>query len=212
MRQWPDLDWGVHFHFLDGEGDQLVQDVGHLLTLGLVVVGLTLALLTKPRQVGKPQRHVLQTQVFKLDGGLRERFKSINFLKLIHTYQARKLETFCCIKYDVYIVKHEKVILPGQILEYTPPRILGWALARSWLTFLTHSWWILCCLRECTPRWFPAGVPRSWGRMLRWGRKVDCTQPFGGEGRWTQGWGGPCWGGYQERLWAGSSGELNWRS
>lgn len=59
----PDLglDGRVHLLLVDGHGDELVQDSGDPLTLGVVVV------LAEADQVEQPGSHVLQTEVFQLD-------------------------------------------------------------------------------------------------------------------------------------------------
>lgn len=59
----PDLglDGGVHLFLVDGHGDELVQDGGDALALGVIVV------LAETHQVGQPGGHVLQAQVLQLD-------------------------------------------------------------------------------------------------------------------------------------------------
>lgn len=55
------LDGRVHLLLVDGHGDELVQDGGDALALGVVVV------LAEAHQVGQPGRHVLQAQVLQLN-------------------------------------------------------------------------------------------------------------------------------------------------
>lgn len=59
----PDLglDGRVHLLLVDGHGDELVQDGGDPLALGIVVV------LTEADQVEQPWSYILQTEVFQLD-------------------------------------------------------------------------------------------------------------------------------------------------
>lgn len=59
----PDLglDGRVHLLLVDGHGDELVQDGGDALALGVVVV------LAETHQVGQPGGHVLQAQVLQLN-------------------------------------------------------------------------------------------------------------------------------------------------
>lgn len=59
----PDLglDGGVHLLLIDRHGDELVQDGGDSLPLGIIVV------LTEANQVEQPRRHVLQTEVLQLN-------------------------------------------------------------------------------------------------------------------------------------------------
>lgn len=59
----PDLglDGRVHLLLVDRHGDELVQDGGDPLALGIVVV------LAEADQVEQPGSHVLQTEVFQLD-------------------------------------------------------------------------------------------------------------------------------------------------
>lgn len=59
----PDLglDGRVHLLLVDGHGDELVQDGGDALALGVVVV------LAEAHQVGQPGGHVLQAQVLQLN-------------------------------------------------------------------------------------------------------------------------------------------------
>lgn len=58
----PDLglDGRVHLLLINGHGDELVQDGGDSLALGVIRV------LTEAHQVEKPRCHVLQTQVLQL--------------------------------------------------------------------------------------------------------------------------------------------------
>lgn len=59
----PDLglDRRVHLLLVDGHGDELVQDGGDALALGVIVV------LAEAHQVGQPGGHVLQAQVLQLN-------------------------------------------------------------------------------------------------------------------------------------------------
>lgn len=56
----PDLglDGRVHLLLVDGHGDELVQDGGDPLALGIVTM------LAEAHQVEQPGSHVLQTEVF----------------------------------------------------------------------------------------------------------------------------------------------------
>lgn len=59
----PDLglDGWVHLLLVDGHGDELVQDGGDPLALGVIIV------LAEADQVEQPGCHVLQTEMFQFD-------------------------------------------------------------------------------------------------------------------------------------------------
>lgn len=79
----PDLglNRGIHLFFIDGHGDEFVQNSGDTLALGIVVV------FTKANQVLQPGCHVLQTEMLQLNTCRTASFvNEIGFLFFIVSY------------------------------------------------------------------------------------------------------------------------------